>query len=94
VSDLQVTDHPAALRYEATLDGDRVGEIAYTLDGDTVTMVHTEVAPHHEGQGIGSELVRRALEDVRDNGKKVRPQCPFVRSFLDEHDEYRDLVVD
>jgi predicted GNAT family acetyltransferase len=93
VSDLQVVDRPASLRYEATLEDELVGVIEYRLDGDTIAMLHTEVEPHHEGEGIGSELVRRALDDVRANGKKLQPLCPFVRSFLDRHDEYRDLVA-
>ena len=93
MSALQVADRPASLRYEATLDGERVGVIEYRLDGDTIAMLHTEVDPGHEGEGIGSELVRRALDDVRANGKKVLPLCPFVRSFLERHDEYRALAV-
>jgi hypothetical protein len=92
VSDLEVVDRPAALRYEATLGDELVGVIEYHLDGDTIAMAHTEVGPAHEGEGIGSELIRRALDDVRANGKKVVPLCPFVRSFIERHDQYRDLV--
>jgi predicted GNAT family acetyltransferase len=89
---VEVHDHPAALQYEATVDGEHAGLIRYTLDGDVVTMVHTEVDPELEGEGVGSELVRGALEDVRSQGKRVRPTCPFVRAYIEAHDEYRDLV--
>jgi predicted GNAT family acetyltransferase len=57
-------------------------------------MVHTEVDPGLEGEGIGSELVRGALDDVRSQGKKVRAACPFVRAYIERHDQYRDLVAD
>jgi predicted GNAT family acetyltransferase len=56
-------------------------------------MVHTEVEPEWEGRGVGSELVRGALDDVRARGLKVRPLCPFVRAFIERHSEYLDLVA-
>ena len=88
---IEVRDHPAALQYEVTVDGEPAGFIRYTLDGDVVTLVHTDVEPKYEGHGVGAELVRGALEDLRARGKKVRPECPFVRAFIARHDEYRDL---
>ena len=89
---VDVRDHPAALRYEATVDGELAGTLRYTLDGPVVTLVHTEVDPRYEGQGVGAELVRGALDDLRARGKKVRPQCEFVLAYLERHDEYRDLI--
>jgi predicted GNAT family acetyltransferase len=89
---MDVTDTGSA--YEAHLDGGRAGLISYTRDGDVVTMSHTEVEPHLEGRGIGSELVQRALDDVRSKGLRVRPACPFVASYIRDHAEYGDLVSD
>jgi predicted GNAT family acetyltransferase len=87
-----VRDHPAALQYEATVDGELAGTIRYTLDGNVVTLVHTEVEPGYEGHGVGSALVKGALDDLRAQGKQLRPVCPFVRAYLERHDEYRDLI--
>jgi len=89
---IDVRDHPAALQYEAILDGELAGTIRYTLDGDVVTLVHTEVDPRYEHHGVGTELVHGALDDLRARGKKVRPQCEFVLAYLERHDEYRDLI--
>jgi uncharacterized protein len=91
---IEVRDHPAALQYEVSVDGDLAGVIRYTLDDDVVTLVHTEVEPKYEGHGVGAELVKGALEDLRARGKKIRPLCPFVLEYLERHDEYRDLVED
>jgi uncharacterized protein len=91
---VDVTNNAPGLQYEARLDGEQVGLIRYTRDGDVVTMVHTEVEPRVEGHGVGGELVRQALDDVRAQGKRVRPSCPFVRAYIDEHAEYADLVSD
>ena len=57
-----------------------------------ITLVHTDVDPKWEGQGVGSELVRGALDDLRARGLKVRPLCPFVAAFIRRHPEYEDLV--
>jgi predicted GNAT family acetyltransferase len=89
---IDVADNAAALQYEVTVDGEPAGLIRYTRDGNTITMVHTEVAPKLEGQGVGSELVKRALDDVRAKGERVRPVCPFVAAYIDEHPEYADLI--
>ena len=57
-----------------------------------VLLIHTEVAEAVEGQGLGSRLVRGALDDIRARGLKVAPVCPFVLSYLERHPEYADLV--
>ena len=44
--------------------------------------------------GVGSTLVRAALDDVRAQGGSVVPQCPFVRGWIERHQDYADLVVD
>jgi predicted GNAT family acetyltransferase len=84
---LDVVNNTDAGRYETS-----GGHIAYTRDGDVVTMTHTEVDPALEGQGIGGELVRQALDDVRAHGLRVRPSCPFVAAYIRRHPEYADLV--
>ncbi len=84
---LDVVNNTDAGRYETS-----GGHIAYTRDGDVVTMTHTEVDPELEGQGIGGELVRQALDDVRAHGLRVRPSCPFVAAYIRRHPEYADLV--
>jgi predicted GNAT family acetyltransferase len=89
---LSVRDDTAGNRYVATLDGDEAGFSAYRVSGDVVTFTHTEVGERFEGRGIGSQLARAALDDVRRQGKRVRPLCPFIARYIREHDEYADLV--
>ena len=33
-----------------------------------------------------------ALDHVRGEGGRIVPLCPFVRSWLERHPEYADLV--
>lgn len=87
-----VHDAPGAERYEIR-DGERVlGIAAYHRRGDTVVFTHTEVDPDAGESGLGSRLVRGALDDVRAHGLSVEAQCPFVRGWIERHAEYRDLV--
>jgi uncharacterized protein len=92
--ELAVRDNPEAGRYEI-VDGDRVlGLAAYERRGDTLVFTHTEVDPDAGQTGLGTTLVRGALDDVRATGGKVIPLCPFVRGWIERHPEYADLVAD
>ncbi|MGD9962085.1 GNAT family N-acetyltransferase [Nocardioides sp.] len=88
---VEVTDNPGQHRYEAHVDGELAGFAAYTLSATQIVFTHTEV--HLEGRGVGSALVRAALDDVRRRGGlQVVPRCPFVRAFIDKHPAYADLT--
>jgi predicted GNAT family acetyltransferase len=89
-----VRDDPEAGRYEI-LDGERVlGVAAYERRGDTVVFTHTEIDPDAGQSGLGSALVRAALDDVRTRGGSVVALCPFVRGWIERHPDYADLVAD
>jgi predicted GNAT family acetyltransferase len=88
-----VTDAPEDSRYEIR-DGDRLlGMAAYQRRGDQVVFTHTEVDSDAGQPGLGSTLVRAALDDVRGKGGSVVPMCSFVRGWIERHPEYRDLVA-
>jgi hypothetical protein len=88
---MDVTD--TGSRYEIRDGADVAGFAVYRRDGDTTTFTHTEVEPAYEGHGVGSELVRAALDAERAAGHHVAPRCPFVRSWIDRHPDYADLVA-
>jgi predicted GNAT family acetyltransferase len=91
-SGITVEDNEAASRYEALADGEVVGFARYSRRGGRTIFVHTEVSEDHEGEGIGSALVAGALDTERAAARPVVPLCPFVRSFIERHTEYADLV--
>ncbi len=90
---VQVRRDDGAGRYVAIHEGSVAGFAAYRREPGVVVLTHTEVDDRFEGHGVGSALVRGALDDVRAQGHAVEPLCPFVRSYLDRHDEYADLVA-
>jgi predicted GNAT family acetyltransferase len=73
-------------------DGERVGLIRYRVEPGVVVLVHTEVDEAVEGTGVGSQLVRGALDDLRARDLRLVPLCRFVAAYLRRHPEYADLV--
>ena len=86
-----VRDNKAQHRFEM----DAGGEMAvanYRLAPGVITFTHTEVPAALWGQGIGSRLVRGALEAARADGLKVVPRCSFISAYLRKNPEFNDLV--
>ncbi|WP_104168660.1 GNAT family N-acetyltransferase [Arthrobacter sp. SX1312] len=92
-TDVQVSHNEAESRYEATLHGNPVGTAAYELSDDAITFTHTVVDQGVEGQGIGSTLIRYALDDARGQHLTVVPQCEFVAAFIEDNPDYQDLTA-
>lgn len=90
--DVTVRDNTDEQRFEAMVDGEVAGFIQYRLAGDVVDMHHTEVGDAWEGKGIASALAEGALAQVRAAGRTVIPTCPFVKGYLEKHQEHADLV--
>jgi len=87
-----VRDNPARHRFELDLDG-RTASAYYQLSPGVITFTHTEVPAEMSGHGVGSQLVRGALEAARAQGLKVVPKCPFVAAYMAKHAEFNDLLL-
>ena len=92
MSDVSVVDNPEKNRFEAYLDDELAGFAQYQLAKELIVFTHTEVDDAYEGKGVGSALVRGALDAVRGTRLRVLPLCPFVKRWIGKHDEYADLV--
>jgi len=86
-----VVNNKAQHRYELTVDGHLAATYYKVADG-VITFIHTEVPPELGGKGVGSRLVKGALDQVRADGLKVIAECPFVKAYIDKHGEYADLL--
>ena len=93
MSEVVVSDNPERSRFEALVDGELAGFVEYRRRDGRLEMHHTEVDAAYEGQGVGSRLAKGALDAARAMGARVEPTCPFIRRYIDEHDEYRDLLA-
>jgi predicted GNAT family acetyltransferase len=93
VANVVIADAPEAQRYEGQLDGGLAGILEYSVKHSRIALIHTEVLPEFEGQGIAAALTRFALDDARRRELKVIAACPYVRRYLETHPEDRDIVV-
>ena len=87
----EVVNNQAQHRYELVVEG-HLAATYYSVADGVITFIHTEVPPELGGKGAGSALVKGALDQVRAEGLKVIPQCPFVKAYIDKHPEYADLL--
>jgi uncharacterized protein len=86
-----VVNNKTKQRYELAVDG-HIAATCYEIAGHVITFVHTEVPPELGGKGIGSKLVKGALDQARAEGLKVIAQCPFVKAWIDKHPDYAGLL--
>jgi predicted GNAT family acetyltransferase len=87
----EVRDNAEKSRYELLEDGKLLGVADYRPMGDTLAFPHTEIVPARRNQGLGAQLVKGALDDVRRKGAKVVPYCWFVAEFIEANPDYADL---
>jgi uncharacterized protein len=90
---VEVKHNAERSRYELWIDERLAGIAEYDAAGSTVVFFHTEVAPLLRGRGLGEELIRGALDDVRTRGDTVIPRCWFVAQFIRQNPGYADLLA-
>ena len=84
----------AQSRYEVWYDGTLAGFAEYQENENETTFTHTEVDSAFEGKGLGSRLARFGIEDALGRSRRIRPECPFIRSYLERHPQYSEHVID
>lgn len=89
---MEIENNEADSRWEVKLDARVIAFVEYKSRPDRVTLIHTEVDPDFEGQGIGSRLARTVLDDAVARGLRVTLYCPFIRSYVDRHPEYEQYI--
>lgn len=87
-----VRDNPAESRFEAQV-GDDLAIAQYVRRPGQIAFTHTVVPTALEGRGIGSRLVRAALDHAKAEGLAVVPSCQFVAAYIRRHPEYQTLVA-
>lgn len=88
----QVHDNVERKRFEIDLSDGTFAFADYNLLTGKIMFTHTEVPEAHEGQGLGSALIRAGLGAARARGLKVIPICPFFAAYMQRHAEVQDLL--
>src|SRR5262245_6797475 len=86
-----VNNNTARHSFELEVEG-RQAAAYYEREGDVIIFKHTEVPAELGGKGVGSRLVKGALDQVRAEGLQVVAQCPFVNAWIGKNPAYADLL--
>jgi predicted GNAT family acetyltransferase len=87
-----VRDNPDEGRFELEIDK-QTAFVSYETKAGIITFTHTDVPLVMSGKGVGSRLIRGALDAARERGLKVVAECPFVAAYIKKHGEYGDLLA-
>lgn len=63
-------------------DGKEVGEVTFPERDGVYVINHTYVDNRLRGQGIASDLVRRAVEEIESRGGQVKATCSYAQLWL------------
>ena len=99
LGEVMVDDQPVAVnlntagrRFEIVVGPD-AAYLSYALDGDVLSLLHTEVPTTLRGKKLADVLARTALDYARAHARKVEAHCPFVEGYIARHAEYADLTA-
>lgn len=74
-------------------DGERVGELGYTITGSQLTIRHTEVNPRLRGRGAARQLLDAAIAFAREQRLMVVPRCSYASAvFARSPAEFADVI--
>jgi len=85
-----VQHDPEGGRFYIETDGGEA-RLNYRVDGDVLDFVSTFTSPQLRGQGMAAKVVRAGFEYAEAEGKKVRPTCPYIDTFLRRYPQYKEL---
>jgi len=88
---LELVKNVANNRFEIQVDK-HMAFIEYKQNGNTITLVHTEVEPELEGKGAATAVVEKTLDYIEKNNFKLIPICPFVKTYIQRHPEWEKIV--
>ncbi len=98
IEDLQTlelinNDSGSKKRFELHV-GEHIAFIDYIIARqNNIYLTHTEVPPALEGKGVGSTIVRKALDFIKEKDLKMAPLCPFVAAYLKRYPELADGIL-
>ena len=78
--------------YRAEFPGsDQPAELTWRARGNARIVDHTFVPPEARGRGVAMRLVEAIVEDAREEGFVIRPDCTYVAAAFRRHPEWASL---
>lgn len=80
-------------RFELEVEG-KIAFIEFILNNENIIfLTHTEVPIGLEGKGVGSAIVSKTLNYIKEKGYTLAPLCPFVAAYVKRHPEWKTLLA-
>jgi hypothetical protein len=91
--DIEHLDSPTKGAFFIIEHEQRLAEMEYTWAGDDKFIIeHTMVSDELKGQGVGRQLLDRAVAFAREKHIKIMPLCPFAKSVFDKDPSISDVL--
>ena len=74
------------------IDGETKAVIGFSdYDEQSMIIDHTFVSEELRGQKVGQDLVKRAVDIAREQGKTVVPACSYALALFKRNKDYHDI---
>lgn len=93
MTDVRITRNDSRQRFEAYVGDEFAGYADYFLRDGVYVFPHTVVEERFGGRGVGTTLVRAALDEVSAEDARILPACSFVAAFVERNPDYRRLLA-
>ena len=90
--DSEFSNNSIRERFELTVEGDKAF-IDYRIRNGILYLTHTEVPENMRGNGIGTALVKQALQYIKSKGLQIKSLCPFISEYLQKHPKWNSVVA-
>ena len=81
--------------YHAQVPGsEAIGRLTWVMhaQGQARVAEHTIVPPEIGGRGVAARLVEALVDDAREQGFLIVPECSYVAAAFARHPEWGDLL--
>jgi predicted GNAT family acetyltransferase len=90
---ISIVNNEELNRFEIYSDGELAGFAEFKVANQKISYTHTEIDPKFSGQGLGSQLIKEALDEALEQNLEVAPYCSFVSAYIRKNSEkYLHLV--
>lgn len=79
-------------RFYIEEQNETLAELDYQIPAErSMLITHTEVNERLKGEGVGQELVLKAVEFARQKGYTIKATCRFASAVLKKNNGYHDV---
>jgi predicted GNAT family acetyltransferase len=89
---IEVKNDKENKRFVAEVEGQKA-YLSYNIFDDKINFSSTFTPPELRGKGIAKIIVEYAFNYAKDNNLNVIPTCSYVQAFVEQNDNYKDLLA-